>query len=410
MDFKIENTKITISPEQPQAIRFFIQYKANSTIPKLKFIRFNGREICQVEPTDVERIDPVKDIGFDELQSDGNSRTTARSTTTTSRNYNKQQTTQYQWYQTEKAQTTTNALYWTQTTPAPTTTTTLKPQYWTERTTENPRTTQKSQYWQQTTATLKPLYWTQAVTEAKVQTTLRTPVWSYVKNDNNQQGTTTVKPRAESTDRNRTVSSQTQSQGQNNRQTSSGNRYQPQNEVKKTTTVNPPVWPNVKVVNESVSLKDTLAVVPQIVVKQVGQTKYWSKIPAENITGSTWTGSQDLQNQPYAKVSQTRPAESTQNLNQPKDTPLYVRPEDRPSSGNRYEGNNNVENRPQSYSGSENRQPSRPVESYQQTDQRQPDIVRPVKIQGDSNTQSWSSEKTSNGNAESYQPYVQPGV
>lgn len=375
IDFKIENTKQTITPEEPLGVRFFIQYKANDTIPKLKFIRFNGKEICQVEPEVVERIDTLKD-------------------TTTARNYNKQQTTQY-WYQTEKQQTTANSLFWTQTTPAPTTKTTKSSQYWTERTTENPRTTQK--YWQQTTPTVKPVYWTQAVTEAKAQTTtVRSPGWSYVKAENNQQGTTTVKPttqvwsRTESTDRNRTVNSQAQSQGQRNQQSSSGNRYQTQSEVTKQTTESPGnIWPTVKViVNQTVTPKETLPIPEQIVVKQVGHTKYWSKIPTENITGATWSATQDLQNEPYAKVS-LRP-ESTQNN---KNTPLYVRPEDKETiSGTRYE---------------ENRRPARPAVSYDRDTDRQPntDVVRPVKAPGES----WSGEKTSSWSGENYH-YIQPGV
>lgn len=405
IDFKIENTNLTIKPGS-LAIPFFIQYKAGDTPPKLVSIRFNGKEICQVEkPPVVESVGPIRPISYEEVRPEVTTKTTVRpAVTTTLRNYSKQQTTKAQyWYQTEKPQTTTNSLFWTQTTPAPTTATTLPPQYWTRPT-----------------------------SEVKSQTTVKTPVWSYVKGDTNKQVTSTVRPTnqtwtqsrtevpritteknsvltvqswSQTKDRNRTENFQAQSQVQNNQQATSVNRYQVQNDIKQQTTVGPVAWPNLPVVqtpgNQNVNSIGTTPNNSQIEIKQVGHTKYWSKIPAENTTGlvvkvpsgteSTsygWSENQQrvsdngLQTQPYAKVS-IKQAESVppQNYDQGKDTPLYVRPGDRPTISSTY----NADTRPQTYNGVGSEQPARP--SYQQTtEQRQQNNV-PNKSQT-----SWSGE------------------
>ncbi|KAJ8711194.1 hypothetical protein PYW07_008436 [Mythimna separata] len=385
IDFKIENTKMTIKPGT-LAVPFFIQYKAGDIPPKLVAIRFNGKEICQVETTQVSQVvDPVRAISYEEVRPEVTVKTTVEPTVpTTSRNYNKQQTTKSQyWYQ--------------RTTPAPTTTTAVPSQYWTEaRTTESAlQTTRKNQYWQQTTSTTtKPVYWTQATTEVKSQTTERSPVWSYGKGNNNQEATSAVKPTNQTWSQSRpglasrtttelSSGSKVQSWSSTQTQTKDRNRtenFQAESQVpyNQQTTVSPQAWPNVVAGNQKVSSSGTRLNNTQIEVKQIGQTKYWSKIPSDS-TGSPvkvhsgtentsygWSDNSQrvsnngLQNEPYAKVS-IKQAESLppQNYDQATDTPLYVRPGDRQTVSSTYD----ADTRP-GYSGvgSEN---SQPATSYQ---------------------------------------------
>ncbi|KAJ2940313.1 hypothetical protein O0L34_g11897 [Tuta absoluta] len=46
VDFKIENTKMKITPGPAQPVKFFVQYNPLNKPPKLLAIRLNGREIC----------------------------------------------------------------------------------------------------------------------------------------------------------------------------------------------------------------------------------------------------------------------------------------------------------------------------------------------------------------------------
>uniref|UniRef100_A0A2A4JC25 Peptidase S1 domain-containing protein n=1 Tax=Heliothis virescens TaxID=7102 RepID=A0A2A4JC25_HELVI len=379
IDFKIENTKLKISPGPPLVVRFFIQYNTQKPPPKLKAIRFNGKEICDVDIPQSGIPISYNDQGLPTTS------TTVRPKVTTSRNNNKQRTTtkaQY-WQQTEKSQTT-KTPYERQTTPS---------RFWTEATTlsTTPSTT-RTQYWQQTTS--KPAYWTQSKNEA--QTTEKVQVWSYVKSDNSQTSTTTARSsqvwpqnnRAEIkqqpiTEKNsqkvqtwtiqKAGNQQTKTQDRTvnhkeNRTTSTTGNKQTKNDLNQYTTEKSSVWPKVPEVqqaNTKVTRNDNK---PQTEVKQPVQTHHWPKITTENITGAAEKSPSRSETASYVWPEN----QNTYNTHS-RDTPIYVRPEDKPASDNRYE-------RPQTWTGTGTQRVG----------------------ENNGQKQGWSGDKTSSWNANDY--------
>nr|XP_049699005.1 uncharacterized protein LOC110380739 [Helicoverpa armigera] len=387
IDFKIENTKLKISPGPPLTVRFFIQYNTQKPPPKLKAIRFNGKEICNVEVPQAEV--PIRAaIGYnDQAILDVTTSTTARPKVTTSRNNNKQRTTTKApyWQQTEKVQTTTKSPYERQTTS-------LRP-FWTEATTVSttPSTT-RAQYWQQTTT--KPVYWTQSKVEA--QTTEKAQVWSYVKPDNSQTSTTTTSRPAQAWPQNTRTENKQQSapeknsqkvqtwtiqkagnqqsktqdrtvKPKDNRTTSTPGYKQTKNDVDQYTTEKTSVWPNVKVpdsqqANNKGTRNDNKS---QTEVKQVVQAHHWPKITTDKNIETAEKSPSRPETTSYAWPDSQKTYDT-----QSRDTPIYVRPEDKPIE-NRYE-------RPQTWSASQTQRV------------------------GDNNgqKQSWSGDKTSSWTAD----------
>ncbi|CAH0696692.1 unnamed protein product [Spodoptera exigua] len=463
IDFKIENTKTKISPEEPLSVRFFVQYKAQNFKPKLKAIRLNGREICNIEiPQVSESPKTVTEQIVYDVWSRETDTTTVRPSVTSSTISHKHQTTSTQqyWYQQVDKQRTTTKSYWPQTTtqnvyPVKSVsrqTTTTKPQFWTDtKTTESTaRTTSKHQYWQQTT--IKPVFWTKR--EDKTETTAKPQLWPYVKVDNTQQ--TKVEDKINTTSENNTISKvQTWSHSrvtsnknktkghvqnssnwsknnevqnvENNQQSNTSVYIQPANESTYYTTDKTVVWSIAKVTkNQTNSLSETkIENNSQALDKQEVQIKHWPKIPADNITlgvpkptetdssSFIWVESQPTysgaghRNQTYDRlsVSGTRTERPTHN------TPIYVRPEDRERvSDDRYQAGE--------YSQSANRQESEKTQKVssaninQKTEQHydvEEDrlVVKPIKrTDGDVPKQNWSNEKTSAWPGDRAQSYI----
>lgn len=376
MDFKIENTKMVISPGPPLTIRFFIQYNAQNDPPKLQAIRFNGKEICNVDHQLLESETPTRyDIN------DGvRIRTDITSTTTTVRPKTTTQRT------TERD--------------------TLKPQYWTQakpvnnyqiksetnqQTTSKPQQT-KSENNQQVKSgdrlqtTVKPQYWTQK-SQDKTQTTSKTPVWPHVKVDNIQNVKSDTKLQTKPDDRlQATTANKLQSTGNRWSQTKVENNQQTSNQDKNTkniekqqtasenysksrpeslsqvvheVTTQSQLWAQFKVDskqqtgsddrlhtkndNKSPTLNPSWpdkqqgsTVTKSQTVQQVTDSQYWPKITVEDnqqiksdgLETSQQTRPDRFQSTPYERL-QTRPADSNQDLDRPREnSPVYVRPDE----------------------------------------------------------------------------------
>ncbi|XP_075984000.1 uncharacterized protein LOC142981779 [Anticarsia gemmatalis] len=114
LNFKIENTDIKISPNEPFRVRFFLQYNPKQQAPKVQSILFNGREICNAnvfEPIPGKSngkyyAEPNRHHGGSVLTT-----TTVRSTTTAS---TKNVYDRFQTKNPYKQETTTKANYWPQ--------------------------------------------------------------------------------------------------------------------------------------------------------------------------------------------------------------------------------------------------------------------------------------------------------
>ncbi|XP_022832030.1 uncharacterized protein LOC111360359 isoform X1 [Spodoptera litura] len=468
IDFKIENTKTKISPEEPLSIRFFVQYKAQNVTPKLKAIRVNGREICNIEiPRVTEIPKPVTEpVAYDVWPRETDTTTVRPTVTSTTSSYKHQPTTtQSYWYQQIDKQRTTTKSYWTQTTtpnvypvkPADKQTTTLKPQFWTEaKTTESTtRTTSKPQYWQQTT--LKPIYWTKS--EDKTQTTVKSQAWPYVKVDNTQQtkvedkiNATTEKNKVQTWSHSRVSSNQhtkaherNKTKGHSHDHTQNSSNWAKNNEVQNIgsyqqsntsvyiqnanestyyTTDKPVVWPVAKVTeNQTTLITDTNS--SQALNKKEVHIKHWPKIPTDNTTlvvakptgtdsssfiwvesPTTYSGT-DHQNQSYSKLS-VAPIRTKPLL---QITPIYVRPEDRERvSDKRYETAQYSEET--SRYEPEKVQRVSPV-AYEKSDMtydtEEEDrlVVKPIKrTDGDEQKPNWSGERTSDYFGDSHQSYI----
>ncbi|KAJ0173271.1 hypothetical protein K1T71_011447 [Dendrolimus kikuchii] len=65
MDFKIESKDMQINPNEPANVRFYVRYNPTDVAPKLKSIKLNGREICNVDrlETAVDRFDNLNRQG-----------------------------------------------------------------------------------------------------------------------------------------------------------------------------------------------------------------------------------------------------------------------------------------------------------------------------------------------------------
>ncbi|XP_050553058.1 uncharacterized protein LOC118274913 isoform X1 [Spodoptera frugiperda] len=458
IDFKIENTKTKLSAQEPLSVRFFVQYKSQNVTPKLKAIRVNGREICNIEiPQVTEGPKPITEQVVYDVWSRDTDKTTVRPTVTSTTTSYKQQTTSTQqyWYQQIDKQRTTTKSYWTQTTTpnvypvklVDRQTTTVKPQFWTEaKTTESTtQTTSKPQYWQQTT--LKPIYWAKG--EDKLQTTVKPQVWPYDKAENTQQksedkiNVTTEKNKVQTWSHSRVTSNQhtkthdhrNKTKGHSHGHSQNSNNWPKNNEVQIVeniqtntsvyiqtandstyyTTDKTVVWPVVKVTeNQTLLPVNKIENSSHALDKQKVHIKHWPKIPADNSTivvpkqtgvdssSFIWVESQPTYSGAGHYIRTETPAQNS---------PIYVRPEDKERvSDKRYEtaqySHDTTRYEP------EKAQRVSPVNTYQKKDQQYDNeedhlVVKPIK-RTDENVQkqNWSGERTVDYYGDSPQSFV----
>lgn len=310
-DFKIANENVMVIPGKPLYVPIFVQYNASLAPPKLKAIRLNGKEICDVKSQGERReVQPLR------VDSDFEIESTKVSTTASSRI--KTNSTASNCHKTEKPEVATMTSTLTPLTEALTTETTLH--------------TKQTQHWQQTNPTIE------------LKTTVNTLNWFYTQADIKQASTTAKPPNQTGTG--------------NTSHTTTENNYV-SGQTTDRTTITTPVQLSTTANQNSKGARPNAF---QIEVTQVGNTKHWPKISKNttvaaiitpNNISNGWSGNERvhdsrLQNQFYADTkTQTG---STHNLDQSSNMPLYTRPSERQSMPvNRYDPKNNLDLvRPQS--------------------------------------------------------------
>lgn len=320
LNFKIENTKMKLTPDSPTIVRFFIQYNNQGNVPRLHSILFNGREICNINKAQSDNQSSVSSSNYN-YDNNGiiarvdKTTTTVRPTTTTTRN---------QYGVTQK--TTTKSNFWTQ---AKATTT--------QGTTEKIQTkydTTKNQNNGQLTTTI----WG----------------WSQTKNENTQQ----VKPAnnlSKTKEQTQSTSvSNSQSKNQQSGSSVSQSQSQPKQEIKQQSTAQ--VWSQTKPTSyqqtKSEKLQTTTERNNQVTFASTSYTKpqTWSvgKDNKQSSQSSYVTSQSTTENTYKAQVWSS----NTQSVNnqQIKSTNTQTRNDERyqVSTGNQYYSQSNEGNNQQS--------------------------------------------------------------